>query len=61
MKTAQICINEDNGHFYANRSQDQMTEERVRDLLDQYAAMGVDAVFFCTNVRRTQLQKVNKI
>lgn len=52
MKTARICINEDNGHFYSNRSQDQMKEECVRDLVDQYAEKGVDAVFFCTNVRR---------
>ena len=52
MKTVQICINEDNGHFYANRTQDQMTEAEVRGLIDKYAGMGVDSIFFCTNVRR---------
>lgn len=52
MKNIHICVNEDNAHFYANRTQKQMTEAELRKLVDQYAEMGVDSVFFCTNVRR---------
>lgn len=52
MKIPRICINEDNGHFYAHRTMDAMTEDGVRSLVDEYAAMGVDALFFCTNIRR---------
>ena len=48
-----VCFNEDNEHFYAKHSAEDMTREGCRALVDAYARTGtIRSLLFCVNLQR---------
>ena len=55
-----LVINEDNSHFFASRSADDMTLEGLHQFVDQYAGTKVSHLFLCPNAMRASFDSTTR-
>lgn len=51
-----VCINEDNSHFFGSRKKTEMNKIGLKELVDNYSAPNVGEIFFSVNAMRASYQ-----
>ncbi len=55
-----LALNEDNSHFFFNRSAADMTRDGLNAFVDQYADTGVSDLFLCPNAMRANFRSTTR-